>query len=436
MVVGSSVRLAHALGLHVRNESRTSTAAQREVWLRMWWGVYSLEAHLGTIVGRPSSVNESYCSAPLPLPLSTDQLSDEALVHALHQRQRRPASFLPNEPREDTEAAERSSAGSYLESMIRLNMITQKAMAELYSTAAAIKPWENTRQAVTSLGDELEGWLAALPPDLDFTLHVDRASTRLERERLILNMQHIATKILITRPCVCRLGSHERGGSEDFNKQTAQACVRAAKELANLLPDHSHVSHLYKMGPWWSVVHSLMQALVVLLLEMSYGTVYSLEDGEEMLASIKKLIRSLRCMGRNNTAAERAYTVAFQVLRGLASRLGAEISDLVWEDVAHATVPSLDARVPNVESSQRYAMPTVEDGQVSGARDAPSHWGDFYDVQTGHVSMFYAPAAQPPGNAPLAGHYFQTYQPHDSVCNNPFMTVFDEENPLTFGERL
>ena len=156
MVVGSSVRLAHALGLHVRNESRTSTAAQREVWLRMWWGVYSLEAHLGTIVGRPSSVSESYCSAPLPLPLSTDQLSDEALVHALHQRQRRPASFLPNEPREDTEAAERSSAGSYLESMIRLNMITQKAMAELYSTAAAIKSFYHNQHESSTIVQRLQ----------------------------------------------------------------------------------------------------------------------------------------------------------------------------------------------------------------------------------------------------------------------------------------
>ncbi|PVH92275.1 hypothetical protein DM02DRAFT_544015 [Periconia macrospinosa] len=365
VVMGSSLRLAHALGLHVRNESRTSTVVRKEIWLRMWWGVYSLERHLSTIVGRPNFVNESYCSAPLPLPLSTDQLSDEALVQTLHQRHRTPA-FHPNEPHKDIEVAERPNEGSYLKSMIQLSITTQKVMTELYSIAAVIKPWRHIQQVVTNLCDELEEWLAALPADLNFSLHVDHVSTKLERERLILNMQYISTKILITRPCVCRFGSHEQGESENFDKQTARACVWAAKKLVLLLPAHSHVSYLCKIGPWWSVVHSLMQALIVLLLEMSYGTVHFPEDGEEILVSIKKLIRSLKAMGKNNKVAERAYTVAFQVLRGLASKLDAEISDLIWEDIAHSTAPSLDVRVPNVDSSQQYPIQTMEDEHVSG----------------------------------------------------------------------
>ncbi|PVH93535.1 hypothetical protein DM02DRAFT_484054, partial [Periconia macrospinosa] len=204
---------------------------------------------------------------------------------------------------------------SHLKSMIQLSIMTQEVMKKLYSAAAVLKLWRHTQQVITSFCDELDAWLAALPTDLNFSLHVDHASTELERERLILHMQYISTKILITRPCVCRFGSHGRRELDNFNRQTARACIRAAKELTTLLPVHPHVSYLYKIGPWWSVVHNLMQALIVLLLEMSYGTVHFPEDGEEILVSIKKLVRSLRRMGKNNQVAERAYTVAFQVLR-------------------------------------------------------------------------------------------------------------------------
>ncbi|PVH91733.1 hypothetical protein DM02DRAFT_663662 [Periconia macrospinosa] len=123
-------------------------------------------------------------------------------------------------------------------------------------------------------------------------------------------------------------------------------------------------------------------------------------------------------MGKNNKVAERAYTVAFQVLRGLASKLDAEISDLIWEDIAHSTAPSLDVRVPNVDSSQQYPIQTME------------------DEHTGHISMFYTPTMWPSSNAPLTGHNFQTHQLYDSISNNPFMTTYDEENPVTSGERL
>ncbi|PVH98672.1 hypothetical protein DM02DRAFT_32457 [Periconia macrospinosa] len=459
VLMGSSLRLTHALGLHVRNENNNSTSAQKEIWLRMWWGVYSLEGHLSTIVGRPNFVNENYCSAPLPIPLSTDQLSDEPLVQNHYQRYRRPA-FRPNE---------RNNAGSHLKSMIQLSMITQRVMTELYSSAAIVKPWGHAQKTVTTLTEELDGWIADLPTDLNFNLRVDLTKLSLERERLILNMAYISTKILITRPCVCRYGSHERGEPENFNKQTARACVQAAIDLMNLLPLDKNESYFYKMGQWWSVVHSLMQALIVLLLEMSYGTVHFPEDGEEILISIKRLIRPLRTMGKNNTVAGRAYTVAFQVLRKLALKLNAEISDLIWEDMEHSNTTGLDAQVPTTNpfdpSLSSPAIPpfpatTLDDAHASSGgatRDsqAADIWSDFYDNQTGQLSMFYTPISAPPtnnptpttmhaqqqqhsnaGNNPFSGPYFQSYQQYDPTYNNPFMTMFDEENPVTFDQRL
>lgn len=398
----------------------------------MWWGVYSLEGHLSITVGQPHFVNESHCSAFLPLSLSTDQLSDESFLQSISQRPRTPA-FRPSEPGKETETAEQYNGGSYLRSTIQLSILTQKVMAELYSAVAVKKPWSHTRQVVKSLYNDLDDWLSVLPTRLNFSLQIDHASMELERERLVLHMQYISTKILITRPCVCRFGSHDRAESENFNQQTAKACVWAAKELTNLLPVHSHVSYLYKIGPWWSVVHNLMQALIVLLLEMSYGTTHLPGGDQEILISIKKLIRSLRTMGKNNQVAKRAYAVAFQVLRGMASKLDTDISDLVWEDIAHSSTPTFDAQTSNTNLGQQYASPMEEVGQMS--RDLPIAWNSFYDNQSGHMSMFYNPTTPHLNDTSLGEQSLPIHESHEPASYNPFMTIFDEENPFTAGEK-
>jgi hypothetical protein len=166
-------------------------------------------------------------------------------------------------------------------------------------------------------------------------------------------------------------------------------------------------------------------------------------------------------MGKNNTVAERAYAVAFQVLRGLAAKLDTDISDLIWEDTAHSTAPSATAQEPNVasvasaefaqfaqsvqsmqsvqsvQSSQTYPVPTMEAGQGLEAQDASNIWTNFYEDPIGHTSMFYTPTTtQTSSNALLAGDYFQTYQQYDPISNNPFMTGYDEENRVVSSERL
>ncbi|KAJ4326003.1 hypothetical protein N0V94_000368 [Neodidymelliopsis sp. IMI 364377] len=57
---------------------------------------------------------------------------------------------------------------------------------------------------------------------------------------------------------------------------------------------------LYQLGPWWQMVHVVMQALVVLLLEIVYEDMHFPEDRQEVVPSLKKLLRWLRVMRVNN----------------------------------------------------------------------------------------------------------------------------------------
>ena len=67
-----------------------------------------------------------------------------------------------------------------------------------------------------------------------------------------------STKLLITRPCVCRIErriSHESVSSVGFNSKAAETCVGAARELTDLFSDQLNTTFIYYQGPWWDVVH-------------------------------------------------------------------------------------------------------------------------------------------------------------------------------------
>ncbi|KAF2175859.1 hypothetical protein K469DRAFT_723784 [Zopfia rhizophila CBS 207.26] len=455
VVIGISLRFAYALGLHVRNEDRTATLVKKETLLRMWWGLYSLEGILSTIAGRPSFVLEDYCSAPLPLPLATEQLSDETLMYQFDERYR--VASIHQSPSEASSTTSRmsfstpsrpgsepSNAGSFLKSMVQVSMITQKAMVDLYSARIVTRSWKHVQQAITSLYEQLEAWLASLPLGLNFTQ--PNADTSFQRERLILEMYYTRTKILITRPCLCRLDSriaNQTKASDDFNKQTARICVGAAKAMADLLPDHIDTVYLYQTGPWWSLVHNLMQALTVLLLEMSYGTVHFPQNGEEILPSIKKLIRWLRTMKENNKMAERAYTMAFEILQRLAPRVNADISDLLREDAAGPTSPetsNFEDQFTASEYGQGYPFPDGEYSQQFGRQEM--HASGFRDIQTGYASMFAFPPGPPHQDSSvlpfmdLGGTFLSNLPQSRPLFGNPFLTPYDERNPVTLDENL
>lgn len=189
-------------------------------------------------------------------------------------------------------------------------------------------------RTVSGLCGELETWITTLPLDLNFTS--PNNSGHFMHERQIVHMSYIRVKILITRPCLCRLDSRiseQSKVSDVFNKEMVRMCVDAAKTFTDILPDYTTAAQSIQAGPWWYLVHHVMQALKALLLELSYGTVHVPESGD-ILLKIKMLIRRLRMLKEKDRVALRAYDVAFGILKGLAFRLQEDIFDLLQEDVS------------------------------------------------------------------------------------------------------
>lgn len=81
---------------------------------------------------------------------------------------------------------------------------------------------------------------------------------QMAREQLLLQMYYWSTKILITRPCLCRTErriKNESDKSAQFNSDMADTCVNSARALTALFPDKPGPSFIYERAPWWSVVH-------------------------------------------------------------------------------------------------------------------------------------------------------------------------------------
>ncbi|KAJ4358923.1 hypothetical protein N0V95_002629 [Ascochyta clinopodiicola] len=428
VAIGIALRHAFALGLHLRNEDDKVMDARKETLVHAWWALYTLEASMSIIVGRPSLVAEDYYSTPLPLPASTEQLWDDALLSRMNEQGRGTSLYdtglYGNAAEPKSTPSEPSNEGSFLKSMVRINLTAQRAMLGLYAPKVTTRSWKHVQGTIIDLYNELELWATSLPSGLSF-LQPENPSNFI-RERLILQMNYIRIKILITRPCLCRLDTRipdQTKASSDFNRKMARTCIGAAKTFTDILPDQMNAAYLYQIGPWWSMVHHIMQVLTVLLLETSYNTVHLPKDNNELLPRIKTLFRWLRALKEKDRVAARASDVAFSILQGLATRIELDVSDLLQEDVTASSITT----------SQNETMVDEHDmGQMS------SSIGEYgYNNQTVDSFMSAFPSALYPGDPMLsegsghAGTSFSESHVSHPPFDNAFDNIHDECNQLS-----
>ena len=326
------MRSGIALRLHQRNDDSAVSAIRKELNSRIWWAHYSLERLVSNLTGRPSSTVGLLCSVPQPHSLVSED-SDEMTNDSQSGDQRR-RSLISEGPAVRLQAGavpqqnldfyaatpEIASSGAYLRSILDLSNITQ-AVLELYSVSVVREPWDSVQSMIAYHNDGLEAWARALPGNLNFLLrsNVEHSSTR---EQRTLDILYQSTKILITRPCLCRVdrrGSSQIAGSDTFSRRAALLCVEAARTIAVLLPDATleNPVALYQAGPWWQMVHIIMQAITVLCLQIALDATQNTGDCQTFIPPLKKLLHWLRIMRTTNGMACRAHAISSKLVRRL-----------------------------------------------------------------------------------------------------------------------
>jgi hypothetical protein len=224
-----------------------------------------------------------------------------------------------------------------------------------------VDSWERIQKEIISLTREMDEWVvAALPERLGPVDSIQEHGV--QRERLLLSFHYHSARLLISRPSLCRLERRIKGQSDAsavFNQRTAEACVQAAQAVTRLFPDQPDWMFIYQQSPWWCVVHYIMQAMAVFLLEMSFEGTNTTQNSEELSESIAKLVRWLRFMSSRNTVADRAYKVVMDMIKTGVPEVRIDISDVMVEEQArpssnyHTATTNVDTQSPTIFGEQQ-----------------------------------------------------------------------------------
>ncbi|KAI4622305.1 hypothetical protein J4E83_005047 [Alternaria metachromatica] len=296
---------------------------------------------------------------------------------------------------------------------------------QMEATICILQSWEYVQTKITELLKELEDWVKeALPPE-DIRPSDWNRRPELNRERFLLRIYYWSTKVLITRPCLCRIErriSTESEKSMNFNSKSAETCVDAARSMTMLFPEKPDTHFIYSQGPWWDVVHLVMQSLAVLLLEMAYEGKHLKDEREDIMGCIKKMIRWLRAMKANDPVAARAHDVVYKILNTCAPALREQVKELIADDTEWTSQPAQPARSarPSTFTSQSTSWDAT--GAAGYSQELPPN--------------FPPPLSEAHFMDPLLSYPMPAQQPTSFAFGNPFMTSFDQGVPLIDMQQL
>lgn len=357
------MRAAIALGINMRNDSVRTPDASKEIRYRVWWSLYALEHQLSMLTGRPTSFHDEACTTPLPIPMEEDTFQSQHALNLLGgemQKNARYPGILYRAPNtgSNTSTSDRSRSTSkptsaprspstpqyadiewaknvnpsqslYFLHYIQLTKIAQSVLTRLYTPAAMQTSWSQIQSVISELDQKVAGWHSNLPSIFSFKRK--QRDQNFVQQRMCLGFSYYGTRIIINRPCLCRLDRKMPGQSNksrDFNRASAAACVESAREMLQMLPDEPNAIGLNRIGPWWCILHYLMQTTIVLLLELSIRSHHMPEEAEGIFEAAQKAVRWLHKLGDESYSARRAWALCNKMLREVSPKIGREVNNL------------------------------------------------------------------------------------------------------------
>ena len=339
------------------------------------------------MTGRPASYAETECTIPLPLPYeeaflfnknqprditalrdfwNTDTSSAISTPGSRDSRSRAQTQdiFSPGPqlgPRDMPGVETPVSETLFFYEATKLGTITASILRKLYGPPAIELTWSMTLANISTLSQALYIWLNNLPNEFGFP--GGSQDDKWKRQRVHLGFAYHSAQMLVHRPCLCRIDRripHESDRARQSNQDNAVACVNAAMSIVSLLPDEPNTSLLFNTVPWWNIIHYLMQASTVLMLELSFRGEHTPGNVEEIYDTVKIVLRWLKSIGMLDHAGYRAWRMCDEMLRNVAPKVG-----LVLEE------PAVDRRLqdpiawnmqnPNLDP-QDFGLPPPIDG--------------------------------------------------------------------------
>ena len=303
------------------------------------------------MTGRPTSFSETDCSAPMPLPLEEDSFLRTNTSDSQNLVLLRRLSSQESQQTEGSVSTPSSAANSsklkmspvdsispasqerrhvfapcnalYFKYHTSLTNFTNEVLNRLYRADALSKSWADVQNTIATLNSKLDKWRVELPNVFDFTRK--QRDQQFVRQRMSLGFSYYSTVVIINRPCLCRIDrkiANQSSKAQDFNREIAMKCVHAPQDMLEMLPQEPNAIGLYKVAPWWCLVHFLVQAATVLMLELSFRSHHMPNEVEEIFDSTKKAIDWLRSLSQVDEAAKRAWSLCNEMFHKTALMVG------------------------------------------------------------------------------------------------------------------
>ncbi|KFG79883.1 putative C6 transcription factor [Metarhizium anisopliae] len=262
MAIGSAVRMAQSLGLHMASTVSNESFRELEISRRVWHGCVSMDRILSMTFGRPSMIaNWMSVAVPLPRMIDDDYLDTQT---------------TSSSTRPDGEA---TKVSFFIESTT-LYEIVNDSLLEIYMNPEN-KSTEDDVKLLTVVHHDsrLSKWLSSIPENLLYSVSSSAEDFILQRQRIVLRARYLHARILLLRPIVAEyhlkqpkpsraqlLGFEDRALSQGIVDECLTLCFGAAHETIDMI--YTHLDRETVTGPtpaWWFSVLFVYQAATVLL---------------------------------------------------------------------------------------------------------------------------------------------------------------------------
>lgn len=326
-----------------------------------------------------------------------------------------------------------------------LAVITQEIVNKVYSTDCVMVPWANIENRIGELRSRIDLWFRSIPSTMNFTQKTNDGPDRL-RCKLALAFHFYSARITLGRPCLCRRDARQKSPAErsSFSHEMAVLTLESATNMLDLIPHQPNAVQLYEIAPWWCILHYIMQAATVLLLELSFGSVHMPEAEERFVALAKKSVLWLYAMSQHNVASRRAWQLCDICLRRLAAGMKFDISNIPLNLYQPTPQPTFDNTNTYVGQINHFEHPGLSQNRGGSAFDIlnlnDSNYSQPFPLEGENyndIALSDFPISDPL-TLPSADEHIvdDLYLPYDPMSGEFIRSFFPHENKRQLGLKL
>ncbi|KAL4753451.1 hypothetical protein BDW72DRAFT_191132 [Aspergillus terricola var. indicus] len=362
-----ALRSAISLGINLRFQDEKTPAASKEARTRLWWSIFQIEHIVTSITGRISGCSEGLSAALLPVPFNEEGADRNPGLSEIFRDRNLRCTRLQLTLFQSQEQAE--SAGGWLckcepspallfHIIVDLNIIAQAVINSIYSIQGLRQSTVQLEQRLHRHSESMDNWLRKVPYQYRFFISPEddtfylppgakEAESEYTRERITLAVYYYSARITLCRPCLSHSNnpttsqkSSDPNSRAGFRALMTHTCLRSSLSLLSILPKTPDTAWLMSVTPWWSILHSLMQAITALLVSLATQSVDNKTetlpevtkstqvDKRTVISQTSKALRWVHHLGFSSLAAARAFTLCESFVRRMDPSLGFDLGDL------------------------------------------------------------------------------------------------------------